>query len=152
MEIKSIRALAEIMKANGLTLLEMSEEGKTLRLERKAEDSFAPVSNVAAAPAVSPAPAPAAEAAPAPETAAEEGVLVESPMVGMYYASPAPGADPFVTVGSRVKKGDVLCIIEAMKTMNEITAEQDGEIVQIYAGNGQLVEVGQRLFRVREIG
>lgn len=146
MEIKSIRALAEIMKANGLTLLEMNEEGKTLRLERKAEDSFAPVSNVAAAPAAP------VEAVPVPEPAAEEGVLVESPMVGMYYASPAPGADPFVTVGSRVKKGDVLCIIEAMKTMNEITAEQDGEIVQIYAGNGQLVEVGQRLFRVREIG
>lgn len=146
MEIKSIRALAEIMKANGLTLLEMNEEGKTLRLERKAEDSFAPVSNVAAAPAAP------VEAAPVPEPVAEEGVLVESPMVGMYYAAPAPGADPFVTVGSRVKKGDVLCIIEAMKTMNEITAEQDGEIVQIYAGNGQLVEVGQRLFRVREIG
>ena len=146
MEIKSIRALAEIMKANGLTLLEMNEEGKTLRLERKAEDSYAPVSNVAAAPAAP------VEAAPVPEPVAEEGVLVESPMVGMYYAAPAPGADPFVTVGSRVKKGDVLCIIEAMKTMNEITAEQDGEIVQIYAGNGQLVEVGQRLFRVREIG
>ena len=146
MEIKSIRALAEIMKANGLTLLEMSEEGKTLRLERKAEGSFAPVSNVAAAPSAP------VEAVPVPEPAAEEGVLVESPMVGMYYAAPAPGADPFVTVGSRVKKGDVLCIIEAMKTMNEITAEQDGEIVQIYAGNGQLVEVGQRLFRVREIG
>lgn len=146
MEIKSIRALAEIMKANGLTLLEMNEEGKTLRLERKAEDSYAPVSNVAAAPAAP------VEAAPVPEPVAEEGVLVESPMVGMYYAAPAPGSDPFVTVGSRVKKGDVLCIIEAMKTMNEITAEQDGEIVQIYAGNGQLVEVGQRLFRVREIG
>ena len=146
MEIKSIRALAEIMKANGLTLLEMNEEGKTLRLERKAEDSYAPVSNVAAAPAAP------VEAAPVPEPVAEEGVLVESPMVGMYYAAPAPGADPFVTVGSRVKKGDVLCIIEAMKTMNEITAEQDGEIVQIYAGNGQLVEVGQRLFRLREIG
>ena len=146
MEIKSIRALAEIMKANGLTLLEMNEEGKTLRLERKAEDSYAPVSNVAAAPAAP------VEAAPVPEPVAEEGVLVESPMVGMYYAAPAPGADPFVTVGSRVKMGDVLCIIEAMKTMNEITAEQDGEIVQIYAGNGQLVEVGQRLFRLREIG
>ncbi len=147
MEIKSIRALAEIMKANGLTLLEMNEEGKTIRLERKAEFSPAQVPNLPAEK-----PAGSAETAAAPEPAAEEGVLVESPMVGMYYAAPAPGSDPFVTVGSRVKKGDVLCIIEAMKTMNEITAEQDGEIVQIYAGNGQLVEVGQRLFRVREIG
>ena len=74
--------------------------------------------------------------------------MVTSPMVGVFYASPSPTDPPFVTVGSKVKKGDVLCIIEAMKLMNEITAEEDGEIIDICAGNGSVVEYGQILFKM----
>ena len=74
--------------------------------------------------------------------------MVLSPMVGVFYASPSPSDPPFVTVGSKVKKGDVLCIIEAMKLMNEITAEEDGEIIDICAANGSVVEYGQILFKL----
>ena len=135
MDMKAIRALAEIMKANDLTQVEITEEGKTIRMKREiaavpvpAQTPFAPVM-----------PAPAA--VPVSEVFHEtpqQGVVIESPMVGMYYASPTPGAEPFVKTGSCVKKGDVLCIIEAKKTMNEITADCDGQILQIYAGNGRV--------------
>ena len=74
--------------------------------------------------------------------------LVTSPMVGVFYATPAPDQEPFVKVGSKVKKGDVLCIIEAMKLMNEITAEQDGEVVDICVKSGDVVEFGQPLFKI----
>ena len=96
--------------------------------------------------------APAVEAAPV--AAADAGAdfnaakMVTSPMVGVFYASPSPTDPPFVTVGSKVKKGDVLCIIEAMKLMNEITAEEDGEIIDICATNGSVVEYGQILFKM----
>mgnify|MGYP002533655677 CR=1 FL=1 len=99
---------------------------------------------------------PAMPAAPAaaPVAAADAGAdfnaakMVTSPMVGVFYASPSPTDPPFVTVGSKVKKGDVLCIIEAMKLMNEITAEEDGEIIDICATNGSVVEYGQILFKM----
>lgn len=84
------------------------------------------------------------------EEAPQDGMVIESPMLECITLPPSPGEEPFVKTGSHVKKGDVLCIIEAMKNMNEITADCDGQILQIYAGNGQLVEVGQRLFLVRE--
>ena len=103
-----------------------------------------------------PAAAPAAAPAPAAEPVKDEDAgadfnaakMVLSPMVGVFYASPSPSDPPFVTVGSKVKKGDVLCIIEAMKLMNEITAEEDGEIIDICAANGSVVEYGQILFKL----
>lgn len=152
MEMKEMRALAQIMKENGLTRLEIQEEGKSIRMERESAVCAPAAAPVLSVPVMqSPLPSAALEDQPQPAAAREpEGRIVESPMVGMYYASPAPGDPPFVKKGSQVKKGDVLCIIEAMKTMNEITADCDGEILQIYAGNGQLVEVGQRLFLVGE--
>ena len=93
-------------------------------------------------------------AAPAMEKAAPaeikpEGSAVESPMVGVFYSAPSPDSDPYVSVGSHVEKGDVLCLIEAMKLMNEVTAEKSGEIVEICAENGQVVEYGQPLFRIK---
>jgi len=94
---------------------------------------------------------PVASAAPA-ETAAEEDIelaVVKSPIVGTFYRSPEPGADSFVEIGSTVKKGQVLCIIEAMKLMNEIDSEYDGELVNIYVENGQAVQYGERLFAIR---
>ncbi len=151
MEIKEIRALAQIMKENGLTQMEIQEEGKSIRMERESAVYAPAAAPVLSVPVMqSPLPCAAEAVPPQPDAKEPEGRIVESPMVGMYYASPAPGDPPFVKKGSHVKKGDVLCIIEAMKTMNEITAEYDGEILQIYAGNGQLVEVGQRLFLMGE--
>ena len=97
----------------------------------------------------------AAPAAPAPAPAAEETNVdfnrtreIKSPMVGVFYAAPSPDAKPFVEVGSKVKKGDVVCIVEAMKLMNEISAEFDGEVVDICVHNGDVVEYGQTLFKL----
>ena len=83
-------------------------------------------------------------------TQTERGRVVKSPLAGVFYAAPSPGAEPFVRVGSRVKKGDVLCIVEAMKLMNEIQAERDGEIVDICVHDGDVVEFGQTLFKLYE--
>ena len=148
MDVKKIESLAKLMKETGLTGLELVEDGQQLRLERQVE--------VVAAPVAAPAPA-----APVPATGAEalgvtheepapvkEGTLVLAPTVGVFYSAPSPDARPFVEVGDQVKKGDTLCIIEAMKLMNEIPAEVDGTVAEICVGNGQVVEFNQRLFRI----
>jgi len=152
MKMSDIRTLAELVEKHGLTALDYAEGEAHIRIER----TPAPVTAaVPAAPAV-PAAAPAAAPAPAAEPVKDEDAgadfnaakMVLSPMVGVFYASPSPSDPPFVTVGSKVKKGDVLCIIEAMKLMNEITAEEDGEIIDICAANGSVVEYGQILFKL----
>ena len=105
------------------------------------------LAHATAAPAApAPAPAPAAEADEPLDMS--HTTAVRAPMVGVFYAAPAPGAEPFVQVGSKVKKGDTLCVIEAMKVMNEVTAEQDGEIVDICVKDGDLVEYGCCLMKV----
>ena len=152
MKMSDIRTLAELVEKHGLTALDYAEGEAHIRIER----TPAPVAAaVPAAPAVHAA-APAAAPAPAAEPVKDEDAgadfnaakMVLSPMVGVFYASPSPSDPPFVTVGSKVKKGDVLCIIEAMKLMNEITAEEDGEIIDICAANGSVVEYGQILFKL----
>ncbi len=154
MKINDIKALAELVSKNNLSALEYSEGETHLRIEnapRTVTAAPAVEATLPAAPAA-PAAAPAVEAAPV--AAADDGAdfnaakMVTSPMVGVFYASPSPTDPPFVTVGSKVKKGDVLCIIEAMKLMNEITAEEDGEIIDICATNGSVVEYGQILFKM----
>ena len=152
MKMSDIRTLAELVEKHGLTALDYAEGEAHIRIER----TPAPVA--AAVPAVPAVPAAASAAAPAPaaEPVKDEDAgadfnatkMVLSPMVGVFYASPSPSDPPFVTVGSKVKKGDVLCIIEAMKLMNEITAEEDGEIIDICAANGSVVEYGQILFKL----
>lgn len=137
MKINDIKALAELVSKNNLSALEYNEGETHLRIENAPR-------TVTAAPAVEAAPVAAADAG-ADFNAAK---MVTSPMVGVFYASPSPTDPPFVTVGSKVKKGDVLCIIEAMKLMNEITAEEDGEIIDICATNGSVVEYGQILFKM----
>ncbi len=153
MKINDIKALAELVSKNNLSALEYSEGETHLRIENAPRTvTVAPAQAAPATAPAAPAAAPAVEAAPV--AAADAGAdfnaakMVTSPMVGVFYASPSPTDPPFVTVGSKVKKGDVLCIIEAMKLMNEITAEEDGEIIDICATNGSVVEYGQILFKM----
>ena len=133
MNIKQIRELAQIVSENGLSAIEIAEGENRVRIER-----------AVAAPAA-PVPAPAAEETNVDFNRTRE---IKSPMVGVFYAAPSPDAKPFVEVGSKVKKGDIVCIVEAMKLMNEITAEFDGEVVDICVHNGDVVEYGQTLFKL----
>ena len=137
-----IRKYAELMRELELTGLEITEGDRVVRLERSAPETVQ-VPVVPAAPAAS-----AAVEMPA-RSAAESLVSVTSPLVGVFYASPAENAAPYVSVGDRVTKGQTLCIVEAMKLMNEITAEEGGVIAEICVVNGQVVEYGTELFRIR---
>ncbi len=152
MKMSDIRTLAELVEKHGLTALDYAEGEAHIRIERTPAPVTAAVPAAPAAPAVAPAAAPAPAAEPVKDEDAgadfNAAKMVLSPMVGVFYASPSPSDPPFVTVGSKVKKGDVLCIIEAMKLMNEITAEEDGEIIDICAANGSVVEYGQILFKL----
>ena len=147
MKIKEIESLAAMMQQYGLTRMEITEQGSVI-LERKAPEAQTAAATVLSY--VQPETETAAPAADIPaEPEQEEGEIISSPMVGVFYTAASPEADPFVKKGDMVQKGDVLCIIEAMKLMNEINAEQDGEILEVLAQNGQLVEYGQPLFRIR---
>ena len=140
MDEANIRRYAQLMKELDLTGLEITEGDTVVRLER----------NGAAPVLVAPA-APAPLSAPAEVSAnAARGTPVCSPMVGVFYVAPSENAAPFVSVGDQVKQGDVLCIIEAMKLMNEITAERDGVIAEVCATDGQAVEYGTVLFRMED--
>ena len=130
-----IRKYAMLMQELGLTGLEVKENVGVVRLERAG----------AAVPAASAAAAePVAAQSPAPSA----GLLIRSPMVGVFYAAPTEDSEPFIKEGDHVKKGDTLCVIEAMKLMNEIPAEQDGVITGILVKNGQTVEYGTPLFQI----
>ena len=137
MKEADIRKYAALMKELELTGLEITEDNRVVRLERTQ-------SVAAPAPAVVQVPA----QAPAADTA-EGCTVVRSPIVGVFYAAPAENAEPFVAIGDRVKAGQTLCILEAMKLMNEIAAEQDGVIEKICVTNGQVVEFGTELFYIR---
>ena len=134
-----IRKYAALMRELELTGLEITEGDRVVRLERSAP-----------APARAQAVPAAAETAEEPSgRGAENLVSVTSPLVGVFYAAPAENADPYVSVGDRVTKGQILCIVEAMKLMNEIAAEEDGVVAEICVVNGQVVEYGTELFRIR---
>ena len=149
MNIKQIRELAQIVSENGLSAIEIAEGENRVRIERavSAPAAIPTVASMPMAAPAAPAPAPAAEAE---ETNVDFNRTreIKSPMVGVFYAAPSPDAKPFVEVGSKVKKGDIVCIVEAMKLMNEITAEFDGEVVDICVHNGDVVEYGQTLFKL----
>ena len=152
MNLRQIRELVRLLESSSLTVLEIEEADLRVRLEKGQTTGFAqPVS--AALPQAVPAALPV-ETAPAPAPVADGTVdfnrlkEVKSPLVGIFYAAPSPGAEPFAGVGSRVKKGDVLCVVEAMKLMNEITADADGEVIDVCVQNGQVVEFGQILFKL----
>ena len=153
MDIRKIKKLIELLEESGLAEIEITEGEESVRIARVTQGSPAitqtiPVhAPVAAAPAAAPAAtaaSAAAEAAPAPRNEN----LVTAPMVGTFYASPAPGAKAFVEVGQEVRVGQVLCIIEAMKMMNQIESERAGKVVAVLAKNGEPVEFGQPLFAI----
>lgn len=155
MDTKLIKNLIAVFQDSELTSLETSEEidGKkfSIKLEKASSDNAVEVVSAVV---------PKAVAAPLPVNLNTVGIVADngvsdfnsatvvSPMVGIFYESANPDSEPFVKVGSRVKKGDTLCIIEAMKLMNEIIAEQDGEIVEVCVKNGELVEFSQTLYRI----
>ncbi len=161
MDLDELKQILEIVREHGISEFELEREDMKLRIKKNGfgltPELISQLPTVAA-PLPAAAPAPAAGAAaprpvpapPAPE--AEEGVelaIVKSPIVGTFYRAPEPGARPFVEVGTAVRKGQVLCIIEAMKLMNEINSDYEGEVVAIYAENGQAVQYGERLFAIK---
>lgn len=155
MDIRKVKKLIELLEESNLTEIEIVEGEESVRLSRgstAAPVSYALPPQYAAPPGPAPAPA-ATPAAAAPAAAKEddmpEGDILRSPMVGTYYASPSPDADPFVTLGQKVSEGETLCIIEAMKMFNQIEAESSGTVVGILAETGQPVEFDQPLFVIR---
>ena len=150
MEFDKVKELATLL-----------EDGIVLELEAEPPQQLVSVAAPAVAAPATVAPAPSAPTAPAPAAAAPSSddsddapydmsklTLVKAPMVGVFYAAPSPGADPFVHVGSKVKKGDTLCVMEAMKLMNEVVAEVDGEVVDVCVEDGDLVEFGGTLMKI----
>jgi len=159
MTLDQIKELIEFIREHDLSEFELEQDGVKLRIKSGGAIAPAPVqyalppapapaAPVAVAPAA-PVAAPAAVAAAALPDEGPELAIVKSPIVGTFYRSPEPGAPSFVEVGASVRKGQVLCIIEAMKLMNEIDSEYDGEIVSAYVENGQAVQYGERLFAIR---
>ena len=164
MTLDEIKHLIEFIREQDLTEFELEQDGVKIRIKSGSAPAPVPlmptVSVVAAPPvatpmipvAAAPAQPVAASSAGGPATVEDDGpelAIVKSPIVGTFYRSSDPGAKAFVEVGETVKKGDVLCIIEAMKLMNEIDSEYDGEVVNIYVENGQAVQYGERLFAIR---
>ncbi|RUO63501.1 acetyl-CoA carboxylase biotin carboxyl carrier protein [Pseudidiomarina insulisalsae] len=147
MDIRKIKKLIELVEESGIAELEITEGEESVRIHRGSSQQMAAPMHYQAAPMPAPA-APAPAATPAAEAAEPEitGHIVRSPMVGTFYAAPAPGANDFVTVGQQVKAGETLCIVEAMKMMNQIEADKGGVVKQILVENGEPVEFDQPLF------
>jgi len=159
MDLDEIKQILEMMREHELAEFELERENTKLRLRKNMGQwappmpampaaAYAPPQALAPPPVTGPTPT----SAPPVLTAANEDVdfaVVKSPIVGTFYRAPEPGAKPFVEIGATVKKGQVLCIIEAMKLMNEINAECDGELVKAYVENGQAVQYGERLFAIK---
>ena len=141
-DIATLKEYIKVLEDSSLQTLELSDGKDSIYLEKPSAAAPA-AAPVAAVPAVS-APAPVQEAAHA-----DSGKTINAPIVGVFYAAPSPDSEPYVSVGKRVSKGDTVCIIEAMKCMNEIQAEADGEITEVLVNNGDLVEFDQPLFRVK---
>ena len=155
MDLRKLKKLIDLVEESGISELELTEGEEKVRISRALAPAAAPVAQYIAAPA--PAPAPVAAAAPAaaaaapaaPAEAAElDGKVVKSPMVGTFYRASSPDAKAFVDVGSSVAVGDTLCIIEAMKLLNEIESEFSGVVKKIFVENGQPVEYGEPLFLI----
>ena len=160
MDFGDIERILELIKQHDLAEFELERDGLKLRI-RKATAGFPPMAapvqmaqapqNYAAPPSSAPVPVASPDSLGDGDDSPLEFAVVKSPIVGTFYRSPEPGAASFVEVGQQVKKDQVLCIIEAMKLMNEITSEYEGEIVNIYVENGKPVQYGERLFAIRTV-
>ncbi|AOS96776.1 Biotin carboxyl carrier protein of acetyl-CoA carboxylase [Microbulbifer aggregans] len=154
MDIRKIKKLIELLEESDIGELEIKEGEESVRISRGVSGAVQAAAAMAPMPAPAAAPAPAAPAPAAPAAQAEESVpaltghAVKSPMVGTFYAASSPGAEPFVKVGQQVKVGDVICIVEAMKMMNQIEADKAGTIESILVEDGQPVEFDQPLVTI----
>ena len=150
MDIRKVKKLIELLDESGIAEIEITEGEEAIRISRYAPNVAAPVATpmptMAAAPAATAPPVPAPASPIAMAEAEEDGHVVMAPMVGTFYNASSPGSSPFVQVGDRVEVGDTLCIVEAMKMMNQIEAEVSGTIKSIRVQNGEPVEYGQILF------
>ena len=148
MDLRKLKTLIDLVSESGVAELEITEGEDRVRIVNR--NGAAPVQVhqpvTVAQPMPVPVPAPEVAPAPAPTAPQQTGTPLTSPMVGTFYRSPSPGADPFVKVGDTVKKGQVVCIIEAMKLLNEVEADMDGTVKEVCVENGQPVEFGQSLF------
>jgi len=165
MDLNQIKQILDLVREHELSEFEIEHDGLRLKVRKDVNGAHivtlpasptasvgAPAAAGAVPAAAGPVPAAPPSAAPAADAAAESEIelaVVKSPIVGTFYRSSEPGSAPFVDIGAMVKKGQVLCIIEAMKLMNEIDSEYDGEVVNIYVENGQPVQYGERLFAIR---
>ena len=148
MDLRKLKTLIDLVSESGVAELEITEGEDRVRIVNR--NGAAPVQVhqpvTVAQPRPVPVPAPEVAPAPAPTAPQQTGTPLTSPMVGTFYRAPSPGADPFVKVGDTVKKGQVVCIIEAMKLLNEVEADMDGTVKEVCVENGQPVEFGQSLF------
>ena len=148
MDLRKLKTLIDLVSESGVAELEITEGEDRVRIVNR--NGAAPVQVhqpvTVAQPMPVPVPAPEVAPAPAPTAPQQTGTPLTSPMVGTFYRAPSPGADPFVKVGDTVKKGQVVCIIEAMKLLNEVEANMDGTVKEVCVENGQPVEFGQSLF------
>ena len=156
MDIRKVKKLIEMLDESGIAEIEITEGEESVRISRHPTGVAAAPVAVAAAPVAAAAPAPLAAPAASPVAAAaepeEEGYAVKAPMVGTFYSSPSPGSPMFVQIGDRVNEGDTLCIVEAMKMMNQIEADVSGTIKSIRLQNGDPVEYGQIMFVIDQRG
>jgi acetyl-CoA carboxylase biotin carboxyl carrier protein len=154
MTLDEIKQLIDFIRERELSEFELERKDFKLRIKSGSVVHVVPPPAAPTGPVAAPAPAasaapPAAVDAPVADEAGEDLAIVTSPIVGTFYRAAEPGAKPFVDVGDTVRKGQVLCIIEAMKLMNEIDSEHEGEVVNVYVQNGQAVQYGERLFAIR---
>jgi acetyl-CoA carboxylase biotin carboxyl carrier protein len=153
MDIRKVKKLIELLEESGISEIEISEGEESVRISRYPQPGTVSIAPAPMAVAPQPAPPAALTAAPipsAPPPAPSRGQQVTAPMVGTFYSGPAPGAKPFVEIGTEVKPGDTLCVIEAMKMMNQIESEFAGRVVSVLVENGSPVEFGQPLFVIEE--
>jgi acetyl-CoA carboxylase biotin carboxyl carrier protein len=154
-DIRKVKKLIELLEESGISEIEISEGEESVRISRYPKPGSVSVQTIAApAPAAAPSQSGASAngdaVAAAPPAVSARGQQVTAPMVGTFYSGPAPGAKPFVEIGTDVKPGDTLCVIEAMKMMNQIESEVAGKVVSILVENGSPVEFGQALFIIEE--
>jgi acetyl-CoA carboxylase biotin carboxyl carrier protein len=146
MDIRKVKKLIELLEESGISELEISEGEESVRISRHPRTAPAAAAPAPQAPAAAPAPAPLPATAAGEHKPRNDDQTITSPMVGTYYSASAPGAKPFIELGMEIKVGQILCIIEAMKMMNQIESDKTGRITAILAKNGEPVEFGQPLF------